>query len=243
MKKQLIALALAGFGAGIAHAGPAAYIYTPTVEYGEHEIEFKAGSHRDHSKEDETAMMIGYGMGVTPWWFTELNVEYERERGERFKYEAFEWENKFQLLETGKYPIDLGVLVEIERPREHAEGWELKLGLLTQKDFGKVQANFNVLAERHYDAEEKSETELGYQWQLKYRLMPTFEYGLQGMGEVGKWNDWAKSDEQEHMAGPAIFGKLPMGGHQALKYDVGFLFGMTKDTPEHTLRMKLEYEF
>ncbi|NMG45709.1 hypothetical protein GPA22_18490 [Aromatoleum toluvorans] len=243
MKKQLIALAVAALGTGFAHAGPAAYIFTPTVEYGEHEIEFKAGTTRDHGKEDESALMIGYGQGVTPWWFTELSVEWERERGERFKYEAFEWENKFQLTEPGKYPIDLGILAEIERPRNHAEGWELKLGLLTQKDFGKVQANFNLLAERHFDAEEKSETELGYQWQVKYRLMPTFEYGLQGMGEVGKWDNWAASDEQEHKAGPAIFGKLPLGGHQALKYDVGFLFGMTKATPDHTLRMKLEYEF
>ncbi|AYH46102.1 hypothetical protein [Azoarcus sp. DN11] len=243
MKKQLLALAVAALGTGFAHAGPADYIFMPHVEYGEHEIELKAGSTRDHGKEQNTGVIVGYGQGVTPWWFTEVNVGFEREPGHALKYEAFEWENVFQLTEPGKYPIDVGVLTEIERPRNHAEGWELKLGLLTQKDFGKVQVNFNVLTERHFDAAEKSVTELGYQWQVKYRLVPAFEYGLQGMGEVGKLDKWDSWHEQKHKVGPAIFGKLPLGGHQALKYDVGFLFGMTDATPDHTLRTKLEYEF
>ncbi len=43
--------------------------------------------------------------------------------------------------------------------------------------------------------------------------MPTFEYGLQGFGEVGKWDDWESSSDQQHKAGPAIFGKLPVGNH------------------------------
>lgn len=243
MKKHLLAISIAALSAGMAHAGPADYVYMPGVEYGEREIDFKAGSDRDRGKEEKTAASIGFGWGVKEWWFTELYVKYDRERGENFRYDAVEWENKFQLTETGKYPIDLGLLVEIERPRDHDEGWEVKLGALAQKDIGKVQVNLNLLAERHFDAAEKSETELGYQWQLKYRLLPTFEYGLQGFGEVGKWNDWEKSDEQEHKAGPAIFGKLPVGNHQAIKYNAAYLIGMTKATPDHTLRMQMEYEF
>ena len=243
MKKQLLALAIAGLAVSAAHAGPADYVYTPAVEYGEREIDFKAGSDRDGGKEEKTAGSLGFGWGVKEWWFTELYLKYDRERGENFRYDAIEWENKFQLTETGQYPIDLGALVEIERPRDHDEGWELKIGLLTQKDFGKFQVNFNVLAERSFDAKEKGETVLGYQWQTKYRWLPEFEVGLQGFGEVGKWNDWEKAAEQEHKAGPAIFGKVPFGNRQALKYNAAYLVGMTQATPAHTLRLQVEYEF
>lgn len=243
MNTRILLAAMAALASSLVHAGPADYVHTPHVEYGEREIEFRAGSARDRGKEVETAGVLGFGLGVTQSWFTEIAVEFERERGENFRYESFEWENKFQLTEPGEFPVDLGLLVEIERPRDHAEGWELKLGLLTQKDFGKVQVNFNLMGERHFDAEERSVTELGYEWQAKYRWRPALEFGLQGFGEVGKWNNWEGSERQEHKIGPAIFGKLPAGGRQAIKYDAAYLVGLTKATPDHTLRLKVEYEF
>ena len=78
---------------------------------------------------------------------------------------------------------------------------------------------------------------------LKYRWLPEFEFGLQGFGEMGKWNDWAAKDEQSHRVGPAVFGKLPLGGGQAIKYNAAWLVGTSKAAPDHTLRMQVEYEF
>ena len=90
--------------------------------------------------------------------------------------------------------------------------------------------------------DDESGTVLGYQWQLLYRQSHSLYYGVQGMGEVGKWNDWAPRDDQEHKLGPAIFGRLKTAGGQRLNYDVGLLFGVTDGTPDYTLRFKLEYE-
>jgi hypothetical protein len=109
-----------------AHAGPSDYVYTPTVEYGEKEIDFKYGSAKKGDTPRESAASIGFGYGAKEWWFTELYLKYKRENGEATKYDAVEWENKFQLTETGKYPVDISFLVEIERPKVHAEGWEVK---------------------------------------------------------------------------------------------------------------------
>ena len=134
----------------IVKAGPADYVYTPTVEYGEKEIDFKAGSARKDSDPRESAASIGFGYGATEWWFTELYVKYKRENDQGTKYDAIEWENKFQLTETGKYPVDIGFLLEIERPNEHAEGWEVKWGPLFQTEFGRIQLNGNLLFERNY---------------------------------------------------------------------------------------------
>jgi hypothetical protein len=226
-----------------AHAGPSDYVYTPAVEYGEKEIDFKYGTARKGDDPRASAASIGFGYGVKEWWFTELYLKYKSENGEGTKYDAVEWENKFQLTETGKYPVDIGFLVEIERPKNHAEGWEVKWGPLFQTEFGKIQLNANLLFQRSYRIEESSRTEFQYQWQAKYRLLPQFEFGLQGFGEMGEWDHWAPSDERIHKVGPAIFGKLPLGNKQAIKYNAAWLLGASTAAPDHTFRMQLEYEF
>jgi hypothetical protein len=189
----------------------------------------------------QSAASLAFGYGVTPWWATEIYGKWHRSGATSF--DAIEWENRFQLTEPGQYFADFGLLVEIERPRDRAEGYELRLGPLMQKDFGRVQANVNVLVERHYRASEPEETELGYQWQLKYRWQPAFEFGAQGFGEVGPWNDWAPAHEQRHIVGPAIFGNFNLGGRQVLKYDAALLFKVSRAAPARTLRAQLEYEF
>jgi hypothetical protein len=224
-------------------AAPADYVYTPDVEYGEKEIDFKAGTARKQDNPGDSASSIGFGYGAKEWWFTEIYVKHVRENGEGTKLDAFEWENKFQLTEPGEHPIDVGVLLEIERPRNHAEGWEMKWGPLFQVDIGKVQLNANTLIQRNYRADGPAESDFMYQWQAKYRWTRAFEFGVQGFGETGKWNHWALPEERTHRTGPAVFGKLPLGNGQAVKYNAAVLFAAAKAAPDHTLRMQVEYEF
>ncbi len=227
----------------LASAGPADYVYTPTVEYGEKEIDFKAGSARKGEDPRQGAASVGFGWGAKEWWFTELYFKYKRENGEPTKYDAIEWENKFQLTETGKYPVDLGFLLEIERPKDHAEGWEVKWGPLLQTEFGKVQLNGNLLFERSYRSEQPSQTVFQYQWQAKYRWRPEFEFGLQGFGEMGNWDAWAPREERVHQIGPAVFGKLKLGDGHAIKYNAAWLLKASTAAPDHTLRAQVEFEF
>lgn len=224
-------------------AGPSDYVYTPGVERGEKEIDFKYGSAAKKDTPNESAASIGFGYGVNDWWFTEFYAKFKRELNEDTKFDAFEWENKFQLTQTGKYPVDVGFLLEIERPKDHAEGWEIKWGPLFQTEFGQVQLNGNLLFQRSYAAIERSELELKYQWQVKYRWKPELELGLQGMGDMGPVHHFAARDEQSHRVGPAVFGKIHVGGNQAIKYNAAWLIGSSQAAPDNTLRLQVEYEF
>ena len=247
MKKLILLSAIfaafTAFGASQAIAGPADYVYVPSVDYGEKEIDFKVGSKKDVDGERASAASLGFGYGVTQYWFTELYVKYNREGGNGTRLDAIEWENKFQLTEPGKYPVDLGFITEIERPRDHSEGYEFKFGPLLQKEFGKIQVNANLLFERHYRAASPSDMEMGYQLQAKYRWKPELELGVQALGEMGKWDDWAPRSEQSHRFGPAIFGKLALGTKQAIKYNAALLFDTNRTTRINTFRAQVEYEF
>jgi hypothetical protein len=237
------ALALPAF----AHAAADEYVQVPTVEYGEREIDFKYGTRRfDDANERESAASLGFGWGATPWWFTEAYVKYHKEPGERTRYDAFEWENKFQLTETNKYPVDLGMLVEFEVPRDRDEGYELKLGPLMQFDTGALRWNTNVFLERSFRTrgDEQSVTEMKYQAQVTYHLPNGLDVGAQAFGDLGKWNDWAPREEQSHRIGPAVFGKVKLGeGRQAIRWNAAWLFGASDAAADNAFRLQAEYEF
>lgn len=244
MQFRKLILCLGFLNAGLAAAGPADYVYTPAVEYGEKEIDFKFGTAKEQDGTRTRVTSLGFGYGVTEYWFTELYLKREREGSEGLT--IGEWENKFQLTETGKYAVDIGLITEIEAPLSNGkEPWEFKIGPLFQTEFGKLQLNGNILFERKIggDDDEDHITEMGYQWQAKYRWMQEFEFGLQGMGEMGEWNHWENSSEQNHRIGPAVFGKLDLGQKQAIKYNAALLFGVSDAAPDHTFRMQAEYEF
>lgn len=239
----IVAVLTAVAFAPAARADPDDYVATPAVEYGEREIELRFGAASKPGDERRSAASLAFGYGVTPWWATEIYGKFNRAGGASTHFDAVEWENRFQLTEPGEYFVDLGLLVELERPQDRAEGYEIRIGPLLQKDFGPVQVNTNFLLERHYRAAEPEVTEIGYQWQVKYRWREEFEFGAQGFGKVGKWNDWAPANAQEHTLGPAIFGKINLGGRQALKYDAAYLFRASSAAPKRTVRAQLEYEF
>ncbi|MBU1424030.1 MAG: hypothetical protein KKH12_06625 [Gammaproteobacteria bacterium] len=230
---------------GIAFAGPADYVYTPTVEYGEKEIDFKYGSARQKDGTRKQVASVGFGYAARENWFTEIYLKHER-AGDQTANLA-EWENKFQLTETGKYAVDIGLITELEAPLSDNVPWEFRFGPLFQTESGKLQLNGNLLFERAFGKADESgapyTTNFLYQWQAKYRWQPEFEYGLQGLGELGKWNDWSKQAEQIHNAGPAVFGKFVLGKRQAIRYNAAWLFGASEATPKHTFRMQVEYEY
>ena len=241
----LAALALSSLCAtSIAVAGPSDYVVTPIVEQGEREIDFKAGTAKSHDGSRESASSIGLGWGATSWWFTELYAKWHKGPGAANTFDAWEWENKFQLTETGKYPVDVGMLLEIERPKDRNEGYEYRWGPLLQTDITPgVQANLNLLWTKHIRASEPGKAVFGYQWQVKYRWHPELEYGVQGFGDAGPWNDWGPKSAQSHIAGPALFGRVKVGDHQVIRYNAGLLFALNDRAPRNTLRLQAEYEF
>ena len=83
---------------GAAAAGPADYVFTPTVEQGEKEIDFKFGTAKQQDGSRKSVASLGFGYGATEYWFTEVYLKREREGGDGLT--LAEWENKFQLTET-----------------------------------------------------------------------------------------------------------------------------------------------
>ena len=233
---------LAAATSSFATAGPADYVYTPMVELGEREIDMKFGSSTLPGGKQSQATGIGFGYGATEYWFTEVAFKYKSKGGKDVS--QAEWENKFQLTEIGEYAVDVGLITEVEAPLSANNPWEVKVGGLFQTEFQKLQLNGNVLFKRKFGlAGQSYNTNILYQLQAKYRLQPTLEFGVQGFGEMGKWDDWSKQSDLNHFFGPAFFGKLNLDNRRAVKYNAAWLFAASRNAPGNTFRMQVEYEF
>jgi len=99
--------------------------------------------------------------------------------------------------EPGEYPVDWGLVAELEKPQDASEGWHTTVGPLIQGTLAdRLQWNFNPLLSRYWKGETPGTTDLAYQLQLKYRYRPTFEFGIQGFGQLGPWYHWSALDAQ-----------------------------------------------
>lgn len=248
MLKKIRLLAAVALGLPFcAVAGPDDYVRTPNVEYGEREIDMKYGTERfkDESLRN-SAGSIGFGWGAREWLFLEGYLKYHKEPGDKTRYDAWELESRLQLTEHNKYPVDVGFLAEFEMPKEHRiEGYEIKFGPLFQMDTGPVRWNANLLFERHFHGEEPSQMEMGYQLQSRYDISRDLGVGIQAFGKMGKWNHWAPHSEQEHVVGPALFGRIKLGEgrRDQIKWNAAYLLKASEVAPDNRFRLQVEYEF
>jgi len=225
----------------VAQADPAAKVYLPAVVQGEVELELRGGFQkwRDHDDDRERQFVADVGYAFTPWWKSELAVGATRLPGTSSRLDEIEWENIFELTEPGQYWVDLGLFAELAR--DHAEGRNVvAIGPMFQKEFGRLQANANLLFKRQLGAHAEPGAEIDYAWQLKWRGNPRSEPGVQGFGTIGRTNDFAHATE--HKIGPAFFSQAVLGARNKIKFDAAVLFGLNRNSPDTTVRFNLEYE-
>jgi len=227
------------------------YLFTPIVTQGEREIDLYGGSGSSGEKTHaESNAGIGFGYGLTQHWFTELDIEYRWQSPVGTGLDAFEWENILQIGEPGQWPVDIGILCNVEKPYEASrnssktEGTSIRFGPLLQKDIGKVEVNLNLLLTHFFQSDVFSSTQFAYQGQIKYRYSLPLEVGIQAFGRFSSGaQSWAPYPQQVLRVGPVVLGRLRLPQERSLSYNVGFLMGTTQHSPDQTLRLQIEYEF
>ena len=131
------------FLVGNVMAGPADYVYLPEVVKGEREIDFKFGTGKVSGEDRERVSSLGFGYGATEYWFSEFYFKREDQGSEGLS--IAEWENRFQLTETGKYPVDVGLITEIEAPLQGGHPYEFKI-LFTSPRAASLRKTLNARA-------------------------------------------------------------------------------------------------
>ena len=219
-------------------------VYSPIVEQGELEVEVRGHvlQDGDDSEDGNHAEKYEVGYGFTDWWFSSLFVEGEKESGEDYEFEATAWENIFQLTEQGKYWMDAGFYVEYEFPHESGPD-KLEVKLLLEKSLPQWTHTLNLVLEREVGSGAEHEVEAGYAWRSMYRYSPRLQPAIELYGDLGHSGDFGIHSDGSHSAGPVILGNIPLTENASLSYEAGYLFGLTDETIDGTLKWLLELEF
>ncbi len=228
-----------------ARADPNDYILDLDFIQGEREVDLKIGaaSQTPAGAPAAQAGAISWGAGIGARWLTEVYGQFANSvapaRGGGF--DSLSWENLVRFAEPGEWPVDLGAALEVERPRVWASGWKITLGPMLQTDIDRVQVNVNALFVRVLDATPAQSSQIGYQYQLKYRADPALEFGLQGFRNAAAAT--ARASAHADNVGPAIFGRYKLGKGRSIKYNAGFLIGTNSGAPQRTVRAQIDYEY
>ncbi len=220
-------------------------IYSPHVEQGELELEYRGGITFDDraTKDDKQKHKFAVGYGVTQQWFTEVYGELENHPGsgedEGLEYSATEWENRFQISEPGEWWADTGFYLAYEFAAENEEADKLEMKLLLEKSIDQWTHRTNLTLEKEIGSDSEEEWEGGASWSTSYRLRPEFEPGVEIHWEYGDFAESRPFEEQEFLLGPVVYGKIGPN----IKYDVGYLFGLSEDSPDGQLKWIFEFEW
>lgn len=247
-------LALACLGAlPLAPAHAELRVFSPIVTWQEFEFEQNGLYTFDRSKSAKNgnqSYTFELGYGVTPWWLVELEGETEALPGQNFRLNARTLENTFQLLPQGKYWIDLGLFAEFSQSVIQGEPSDVTLGPILQKETPGILGTtmlhtLNAFFTRGVGHNHGDGTGLFVAAQSRVRLHPLFEPGVElyyNVADVGRPGRFA---DQELFVGPVFTGayvlsRISIPG--AVKYEAGYLFGATQQTPRGAVRWQFEYE-
>lgn len=242
MKKLIALVSLAVLGQQAAVAGTGYYLVTTYPNEGQRTIDFKYWNAKPTGRPPRSMPELGLGYNVNSVWYTELTAAWFKVSPGSNKLSAIEWQNDFMLTQ-GQYPFDLALHTNIERAEDTSRGVGLEFGPVLQTEIGRTQFNLNLFFSRDYRVPEIEPMELAYQWQVKYRWTGKLQFGVQGFGEVGPWNDWLPREKQSHRFGPVLLGSWDLGGPREWKYEAAYLVGKNSARNAKSVAMRIQYAF
>lgn len=219
----------------------------PNIDYREVEIEnnFSATFDKRADHNHNLTFPTEVGIGILPFWFTEIEFEASKVRDEPATFDALTFENYFMLTEPGQYWLDFSIFAEYASARIDGEPDSVKLGLLFQKQSGKFLNTLNLYWEKPVGRDAEPVDTGIYAWQTRYMLDPLFQPGIEIYGEVADLNHPGRFQDQDLRIGPMFAGSYNLGqigGKGKIKYEAGYLFGLTDATDDGAVRTRLEYE-
>jgi hypothetical protein len=228
-------------------------VWTPDVNQGELAVEHvgDAGFDPNPAKNGEQSYTSELEYGVTHWWQTELEGEFNREPGpdQALYFSQLTSENLFQFTERGEYWLDAGFFAEYGQSMLRDTPNETTFGPVLRKDFWGTSTSVNLFLAKDlgdhasgrpvflYALETRIEA-----WTVQFGRHFALEPGVQVYGQPGPFGHFASWSQQDERGGPQLFGKIFNIGPGTLEWNGGVLFGLTSAVPRTTLRWQAEYE-
>lgn len=239
--KYIFLIAVIFLAAGTGPAYALDEVYTPNIVYRELSYEYN-GSFTFDSQADKNAALdhsFVVEAGVAPHWLLEGSANYSKDPNNNMQLSDWEVEARHQFFEPGEYWMDAGFLVAYGFAAQSQQPDSIEMKLLLQKDFSHYTTTANIGFSKElgqYSASGGPDYVL--LMNTRYRYNEYFQPGIELQSDFGQRDTFGHYNQQEHYLGPMAYGRVL--AH--LKYQVGYLFGVSDAAAHNAARLKLEYE-
>jgi hypothetical protein len=157
--------------------------------------------------------------------------------GGGFQYLGNQIRPRVAVPQNWKWPLGVSLSVEFGffRPSDTSNFfWQGEIRPIIDKTIGKWYFGFNPNMDFVVSGDNKG-IGLSPQFKTVYTIKQKFGFGIEYYGGLGNFNDIQPLEMQEHLIGPMIDLYL----HPMWEINGGFLFGLTKNSNQHILKILL----
>lgn len=246
--KRMVAGALLLLAGG-ARADELRLISPNDLGYREIEIEHEGSAGFDHSPDKDGGRFysVDIGTGPTPWWHAGVELDIEKEAGsdadDGARLQGVTLENQIRLTRPGENWLDAALYSEITRSAARGVPDDVLAGAAFLKDIGTTTHTLNLFFDKAFSTDDDySGVRFSYAWQSRWNLYRYFAPAIEAFGASGRVDRFDSFQEGQLIAGPVATGTILLGPAGKLRYEAGYLFGVTDNSPSGTIRWKLEME-
>jgi len=215
-------------------------IYSPFVEKGELEFEYQLdyAVDADPAKNGSSKHQFELEYGLTERWQTAIYGVFAKNPGGNFRYNALKLESIYQMFEKDAYWLNAGLYFEYLNTSASINSPDsLEIKLLLEKQYGRLVNKANITLKKELGAHARGAT-FGYSWQTRWQWRKELEPGVELYSSLGELRNINALSGQSHLVGPVLFGKLG-----EMKYELGYLFGLTTGSTDGVFKAVLSFEF
>lgn len=215
-------------------------VSSPDITQGQFELEYRGGYDVDSVVRKDGPQLHKFvgNYGILERWRTEVKGILA-EAGEGYDWTAIEWSHRFQILKgQGDWP-KLSVQGNYKFALQDNKTDKLEFTILTSKDTGPFGHVVNINFEREVGPHSVGGTNLNLGWKSKYRYLRAFEPGFELYADFSKLGGPATKGPKKYLLGPVAYGIIADG----LKYEAGFLAGISDGAPDGRFKWILTYAF
>ena len=139
------------------------------------------------------------------------------------------------------------MFAEYEHPLHRGDSKSFTFGPLAQTELGEIAGigalhTLNLLFTTTVGNDRTDATRLNTAWQSRLLVNPSIQPGFEYYCQIKEIINPGKPADQQHRIGPVLVGLTNFAPYGQLKYEAGYLFGLTQATARGTVRWRLEYE-
>ncbi|MGE3622778.1 MAG: hypothetical protein AB7H77_02735 [Bdellovibrionales bacterium] len=214
-------------------------VSSPDITGGRIELEDRGGYDFDGNPGRDGDQLHKFVANYAPLDFYRTEIKgVLADDGSGYNWTYIEWSHRFQLIKNDDWLPKLSLQGNYKFSLRPNQSDKFESTILMQKDTGPFTHVTNINFENDIGGWARPGTNFNFGWKSKYNHSKHVEPGAELYMDFGRFGA-STSGPRRYQFGPAVYGKIM----DEMKYELGFLFGLTQAAPTGRLKWILTYSF